>query len=868
MTGLRKQIRLAGLAMALAAPALASYHYIHYSGRTAPFTPIYEKFDLAALPNNTVTFFVSDQGPAVFAPRDNFGSVLSQVKQAAAAWNSVATSDLRVAFGGLESYTPNPTVLAPGGPTLPSSTPGADIIFVDLPGVLGLGAPTTSTVAVTPPNGQSFFPIVRSLVMLSRDTTQAAGASYLESYFTTAIHEMGHALGLQHTWTGSAMSQDKVRNTSRARPLEADDIAAISILYGKPDWQSNYGSITGRVAFAGTSAPVALASVVAISASGPAVSTLTDPNGNYRIDGLPLSYNYSVYVHPLPPGATQSSQLRMPVDLSFQPFAASTPFQSVFYPGVLNPAQATGIAVAAGAPVTGINFTVQPRGAVPTYDVETFAWYNSATRTLVNGDKVVQPAYVNTNDLWGTVVARALAPAFLPNPVSMTILGGFSPALFNAAPPQPYISNYEYGTMAAYFPMFGLNPGPRHLVFTFADDMYVLPNGVTAVRQGPPAVRSVTPNPDGSVTISGAGLGSDSVVYFDGVPAVSQTAVTQTPVPGNDAGGFLTVTPPQGVSGQIATITVYNSDGQNSMLLQADNPPTYPYPAAPVPAVTSVSVTSLPASTSAAIEINAVNTNFVDGQVTVGFGTNDIAVRRVWVMSPTRLLANVTVAGNATPGASQISVISGLAILPQAGSFLTQAVRAGAPFLALPVVNGDASRNSLYAGSTAVLYGQNLAVSASAAQVTLNDVSAVILFANSNQINFLVPAGVTAGPATLRLNTGSAIAQPVTVQIDNPPPAIAAVNNTGGALVASSLGASVSAGDLLNVLVTGLDPAVAVRARAQVSGIEMPVQQVVALPGGGVQLQVMLTQSFAGARVPVTISLDGSASAPFYITVR
>src|SRR5262245_8073461 len=178
-------IRLRTLAalLACAAPALASYHYVHYNSRTAPFTPIYEKFDLAALSNNTVTFFVSDQGPSVYAPNDNFGSVLSQIKQAAAAWNSVATSDLRVAFGGLESTTPNPTAIAPGGPAQPSSTPGADVVFVDLPGVLGLGAPTTSTVAVNGPTGQ-FFPIVRSVVMLSRDTTRAAGASYLEGYFT------------------------------------------------------------------------------------------------------------------------------------------------------------------------------------------------------------------------------------------------------------------------------------------------------------------------------------------------------------------------------------------------------------------------------------------------------------------------------------------------------------------------------------------------------------------------------------------------------------------------------------------------------------------------------------------------------------
>src|SRR5882672_4903562 len=88
--------------LAIAAPSQAYYQYIHYAGRNAPFTPLYEKFDLYSntatmLPNKTVTFFASDQSPATYGPNDSFGAVLSQVKQALAQWNGVATSDLRVA---------------------------------------------------------------------------------------------------------------------------------------------------------------------------------------------------------------------------------------------------------------------------------------------------------------------------------------------------------------------------------------------------------------------------------------------------------------------------------------------------------------------------------------------------------------------------------------------------------------------------------------------------------------------------------------------------------------------------------------------------------------------------------------------------
>jgi len=108
---------------------------------------------------------------------------------------------------------------------------------------------------------------------------------------------------------------------------------------------------------------------------------------------------------------------------------------------------------------------------------------------------------------------------------------------------------------------------------------------------------------------------------------------------------------------------------------------------------------------------------------------------------------------------------------------------------------------------------------------------------------------------------------PVAVQIDNAPPVITAINNASGVSLA---GASIGAGELMNILVTGLDSATATigRVRVAVSGVDMPMQQLIALPGGLYQIQCVLTQSFGGARVPVSVSVDGSASAPFAITVR
>src|SRR5579871_5486154 len=148
---------LIAVAMGLAAvPAHAYYQYVRYLTPAGPYTPVFEKFDLSpnVLPNKTVTFLVTDSGPTVFAANDDFSSVLSQLQQAAAVWNAVPSSDLRVAFGGVEAAAQ------------PANTPGGDVVFTELPpGLLGLGAPTIA-VPATPVKGATglFIPIVRATV--------------------------------------------------------------------------------------------------------------------------------------------------------------------------------------------------------------------------------------------------------------------------------------------------------------------------------------------------------------------------------------------------------------------------------------------------------------------------------------------------------------------------------------------------------------------------------------------------------------------------------------------------------------------------------------------------------------------------------
>lgn len=871
------------LAFAIAAPAQAYYHYIHYLNGNFG-TPVYEKFDLNpnVNPNKTVTFFVTDTGAKNYGTNDDFASVLSQIEQAAAAWNSVGSSDLRVAFGGLESAGQ------------PENSPGGDVVFVDLPpGLLGLGGtnvPATQT-PVNDANGKPFFPITRSIIMLTDDTSEAPGPSYLESFFTTAVHEMGHALGLQHTWTSAAMAQDVIRNTSRARPLDADDRAGLLVLYGQAKWTSNFGSISGRVTANGQ--PVALASVVAIPPAGSAVSALTNPDGSYTISGLPVNTAYLLYAHPLPPDAilgNASWGLRLPVDQNANPIEASGPFFTVFLPDPNNQQQPASFSPGPGTAVTGQNFTVNPESVVSMYDIVTYSYSDSpACAASATPNCWNSPAYVNSTAAQFTIEARANQPVVTPVPQSVTILGGFGTAKLCAAENAtlPCFEPYNVNTgqrlpadtmdpntgLAMYFSgSLGVGTGPRHLVFTLPNgDLYILPDGVNLVKQDPPAIASVTSNSDGTVTLAGTNFGTAdnsivSRVFFDGQPTV-QTASALSATPPT-----ITVAPPPGYSAQNASVIVYNSDGQNSTFYQPSSPPTYSYPASASPQLT-VSPASLPSGVSSKVDVTATNMQFQNCQPTLGLGTSDVSVRRVWVLSPTHLVANVVVAPNAAIGSSEISVVCGFEVASQSGGFQILAADPTQPFVGLPLVNNDLYQEFYYyPGAVLSVYGLQLSTAPNSTQVTLNGQSLQVAYSSANQVNFVIPSNFPSGqtPATLVLNNGAVDSKPIELEIDNAPAVIQQIIGASGQPLDSSHLAS--SGDTITATVFDIDPTVTTnpgRVQVTIAGISQNVTQVNAgTQAGTVTVSFVVSQSFSGATVPVVVAVDGIASDPVSIIVN
>lgn len=843
--------------MALSAASAAGYyHFLHYPSRLGPYTPIYEKFDLNALVNKTVYFYVSEDRPAL-APSDSYESLIAHVRQGLAAWNNIPTSDLRVVFGGF-------TNLSASQP----ETPSGEIVFEELPpGVLGLGGPMTRL-----PQTGGFIPIVRSRLILPRDLSNPNRTTASESFFNSLVHEIGHALGLQHSLTGAAMSVEVTRSTTRARPLAADDVAGLSLLYPAPGLAASSGTITGRV-ITPSGRELHMVSVVAVSPSGAVISALTLPDGSYRIEGIPPG-TYFVYAHPLPP-ATQAglgpANIVLPTDGAGAVFEAAGPVETQFFGGSKDPNTSIPVQVNAGLSSDGVDFRLAERASLLVYDVTTYSFPGNSAPAIL-------PAFLNISRGSGTVLAFGPGlSANLRNTSVGVLAGGVQ---VRSGSPAPYGPDPRFAEIQLEFnPVTGT--GSRHLVFSLNGDVYVRPGGVQLVTRPAPLVRDVQIETDaaGQVTLvlSGDGLAADSRVYLDGAPAAVRSF--------DEIAGRLRVSPPPGPGGRQAIISVHNPDGQSSVFVQPTSPATYTYPPSDAPAI-SVTPSSGRAGRDVMVEIQGTNTSFVDGQTVVGFGTPDVVTRQVWVLSPTRLLAVVSISPRAALAAGTVSVATGLRLVTLPFGFRVEA--AAPPSATTPVVsfqglvNSATSRPRVAPGALASLFGTNLSLGAPAnagaplpttlagTTVTLNDVPAPLLAVRSTQINLQLPFNLPAGPVVLRVNNGVETSAPMVVQIDPVAPGLFRVLNSAGAPV--DLTNPVRLGDTLVLLATGLGPVtppVTAGAPAPLASATSSVRVVLA----GMEL----APSFAGlapgttgvyqVNVPVPLSLPLTPTAQIHLSV-
>jgi hypothetical protein len=456
------------------------------------------------------------------------------------------------------------------------------------------------------------------------------------------------------------MSTYYTSGATKAAPLSADDIAGVSLLYPTGgNFIAKNGSITGKVTFTdGT--PINLAGVVAISMNGDAVGAMTLPDGTYRIDGITPGY-YFVYAQSLPPaqeGETTNMNVIYPLAAdgatSMGPTcdAGMCYFQTTFYPSGSDWTLATGLEIPEGTLTPAINIQVSPRAAMPVNSIRTFGYPNGfpigppplvitgAPQTLLlDGNGLVD----SNSQLTSGLSIEPLGWLLYITPGTTQIYQGS----FVTVEIQAYAESVVHVVQA----------GARPLLIHSSDNTYVLPAAVRGVVGPPPSVTGVQTVGDGTVMVTGTSFTDGTRIVFDGIPGTIVNAVSDTEI---------IVQPPVADTSYTGHVEALNPDGQSSLYVSQDaDVVTYTFPGSGPPSL-SVSPGTLTAGGSSTVDVIGTNTNFVQGQTYVGFGTSYTVVTNVNVLGPGHLQATVTTAAGASVPTTSINVTTGLSVISQA----------------------------------------------------------------------------------------------------------------------------------------------------------------------------------------------------------
>ncbi|MEZ5403081.1 MAG: IPT/TIG domain-containing protein [Bryobacteraceae bacterium] len=831
---MKQAVLAAAIFLGATSAASGYYHFVHYRTRTAPFQAIYEKFNLAALPGQTVPFFVAEQGPQQMGAGDSFASLVSQIRLAARTWSEAEGSSLRLTFAGLRTVVPA------------QASPSIEVVFQELPpGVLALGGPSVRGSIAEGPDGP-FVPIERATVVLPADFSQQA--TWSESFFLTLTHEFGHAVGLQHSLTSSVMSTSITRATTKSKPLALDDVIGLDILYPSRSLQAAGGTIQGRITVEGTSAN--MASVVALSLDGTAVSALAHPDGAYQIRGIPGG-SYYVYAHPLPPaivGEAYNAGITPPLDPDGRYLPVSTSFETVFYPGAKDAVSAQAMVVSPGLAVEGVNFDVKRRQTPAVFGVQTFSF---------PGQVAVKPAHLSPEAARSFIVAAGYG---LTDKVAVNVLGGS--AIVPPGGVKPYPVDPRYLQIDTQFNL-GSGEGARHLTFAADGDVYVLPSAFRLTRRLAPQVVTLLPGSDAEgnriVSITGTGFTPETRILFDGVPAEVITRTTDS----------ITVLGPSTALNQRAVVVALNADGQSSLFLQSNAPPAVDSDSGDFGSL-AISPAQLPAGVEAAVEIEVNGTSLQPEYAALALGASGITVRDLWVTGRGRMTANVVVSPLALATNSTVSVINGVRLISLPGAFQVGVANPRQSSVIGRVTDPVSGRAGVPPGGTALLIvaGPLASAAANSIRVTVDGELAVVSSYSSGQLLFRVPAGVEPGPAIVRVTGGSDAALPIAMQIDPPLPVITLAQVSGTKVDASR---PAQPGELIALTVANLaDPGVEVSPSAvsiTVGGVVHSAVAVTPVNGNHI-VQFLLDRGISAGAHAMTVAANDRTSEPIPFPVR